>query len=166
MTRFWQETDKFLTCSSIWSLTYEYRIAKRRVKCIVMLEPHFARSKTWLDPHFDVYWYFYVNYQARINWVLSSWTYTEKNLSLNSCQKLVRLTSFALSRWRWQNRRVLTRQWQVISHNLVTFLSKTRQNMHDKGDLSNEPTRQQFVIELAYRVYSPNNLHNYATRLT
>ena len=50
--------------------------------------------------------------------------YTEKNRSLNSCQKLVRLTSFALSKWRWQNRRVLTRQWQVISQNLSLSCQK------------------------------------------
>ena len=75
--------------------------------------------------------------------------HTEKNLSLNSCQKLVSLTSFALSRWRWQNRQVLPRQWQVISQKLVTLLSKSCQEMHDKEDLSNELTSQKFVIFLS-----------------
>ena len=75
--------------------------------------------------------------------------YTEKNHSLNSCQKLVNLTSFALSRWRWQNRRVLPRQWQVISQKLVTPLSESCQEMHDKEDLSIDLISQKFVIFLS-----------------
>ena len=58
-----------------------------------------------------------------------SFCFTEKNLSLNSCQKLVSLTSFALSSWRWQKRRVLPRQWQVLSQKHVSLLSKTCQSL-------------------------------------